>query len=129
MEPPYVSEEFDVLTLVIFLRSADVPSATAAELDDLLRAHVAYEASLAERGLTAVHGPLLDQSDPRLQAISVYTVGHEAALAYARDDPMVRAGWLEPQVARWWTGVGKITFPESNRPVTDRLPLHAMQMK
>jgi hypothetical protein len=129
MEPPYASEEFDVLTVVILTRSANPPEASEDELSDLLRAHVAYEASLAERGLTVAHGPLLDQSDPLLQAISVFTVGTDAALAYAREDPMVRAGWFEPHAARWWTGVGKIAFPEFGRPVADRLPLHAMQMK
>ena len=123
MEPPDVSAEFDVRTLVLLVRPADAPDLGEEELDRLQGEHLRYGVSLAARGLTVANGPFTDQADPALRGMSVYTVGLEEARALAEQDPSVRAGRLRPLVVRWWTRAGQIDFPRHAGPVGDRRSL------
>jgi hypothetical protein len=50
------------------------------------------------------------QTDERLRGISIYAVPLEEALALARQDPMVRAGRLAIDGARWLTASGAVRF-------------------
>jgi len=85
--PPGVPETFDVRT-VVYLRRGEHPP----ELDDeastaLHHAHLAHLADLGSRGIIAANGPLLDQSDPTMRGMSVYTVGPDEARRLAEQDP------------------------------------------
>ncbi|GAA4348864.1 hypothetical protein GCM10023145_09740 [Angustibacter luteus] len=117
--PPGVPAEFDVRTVVFLVRADDPPELADDELDDLQREHLAYGFSLAERGITVANGPMREQSDERLRGMSVYTVGRDEALRIAGLDPMVQAGWLRVEVARWCVAAGKVAFPRHPEQVGD----------
>ena len=127
--PPGVPAEFDVLTVVFLVRPPEPPEFSDADLERLQLEHLAYGFDLGNRGITVANGPLVDQSDPAMRGMTVYAVGATEALAIARADPMVRAGRLQAHVARWWTGVGKIDFPEHDGGVADRQRLEDMHMR
>ena len=119
--PPGVPETFDVRTVVYLRRGAHPP-----ELDDeastaLHHAHLAHLAGLGRRGIVAANGPLLDQSDPTMRGMSVYTVGPDEARRLAEQDPAVRAGRFRVDVARWAVAAGRIAFPEQDDPVGERV--------
>ena len=119
--PPGVPETFDVRT-VVYLRRGEHPP----ELDDeastaLHHAHLAHLADLGRRGVIAANGPLLDQSDPTIRGMSVYTVGPDEARRLAEQDPAVRAGRFRVDVARWAVAAGRIAFPERDAPVGERV--------
>jgi uncharacterized protein len=119
--PPGVPAEFDVRT-VVYLRRGHHPP----ELDDeastaLHHAHLAYLAGLIDRGVIAANGPLRDQSDETIRGMSVWTVGPEEARRLAESDPAVRAGRFRVDVAKWCVSAGRVTFPEYDGPVGDRV--------
>jgi uncharacterized protein YciI len=119
--PPGVPAEFDVRTIV-FLRRGDHPPALAEDASTALHhAHLAYLGALTARGIIAVNGPLLDQSDPSVRGMSIYTVSTDEARRFAEDDPAVRAGRFRVDVARWCVAAGRVAFPEHDGPVGERV--------
>ena len=119
--PPGVPAEFDVRT-VVYLRRGDHPP----ELDEdastaLHHAHLAHLGDLVARGIIAANGPLLDQSDPTMRGMSVYTVPVDEARRLAESDPAVRAGRFRVDVARWCVAAGRVAFPEQDGPVGERV--------
>jgi len=119
--PPGVPAVFDVRT-VVYLRRGDHPP----ELDEdastaLHHAHLAHLAGLIDRGIIAANGPLRDQSDETIRGMSVWTVGPEEARRLAESDPAVQAGRFRVDVARGCVSAGRITFPEYDGPVGDRV--------
>ncbi len=124
--PPGVPAEFDVRTVVFLIRPDDPPQLDKATVQDLQGRHLAFGADLAARGITAANGPMRSQTDERLRGMSVYTVGVEEALAIASQDPMVRAGWLRLEAARWCVAAGKITFPTYDGDVGEVVPFERL---
>lgn len=98
-----VPERFDEHTVIFLVRPADAPDFGEEELDRLQDEHLTYLRDLARRGLLIANGPLDEQTDERMRGISVYALRLDEALEVARADPMVIAGRLEIQGARWWT--------------------------
>jgi uncharacterized protein len=105
-----VPERFDEHTVVFLVRPPDAPDLDEAALEALQEEHLAYLRDLQRRGLIAANGPLVEQTDERLRGISVYTVPLNEALQLARADPMVRAGRLAIEAARWWTAASTARF-------------------
>ena len=101
---------FDEQTVILLVRPADAPAFSETELDRLQSEHLAYLRDLQRRGLIVANGPLDEQTDERLRGISVYTVPLAEALALANGDPMVRAGRLAIEGARWLTAAGTARF-------------------
>ena len=64
---------------------------------------------------------MLDQSDPTMRGMSVYTVGPDEARRLAEQDPAVRAGRFRVDVARWAVAAGRIAFPERDAAVGERV--------
>lgn len=105
-----VPESFDEHTILFLVRPDDAPVSTEHELDRLQVEHLTYLRDLQRRGLLIANGPLAEQTDERLRGISVYTVGLREALGLANADPMVRAGRLAIDGARWLTAEGTARF-------------------
>lgn len=105
-----VPEKFDEHTVVFLVRPDDAPTVGEDELDRLQVKHLTYLRELMRRGVLIANGPLLEQSDERLRGISVYGVPLGEALELANADPMVRAGRLRIDGARWLTASGDATF-------------------
>ena len=105
-----VPDAFDAHTVVFLVRPAGAPELTDEELDRLQAEHLTYLRGLQRDGAIVANGPLADQTDVRLRGISIYAVPLDEALALARADPMVRAGRLAIDGARWLTPSGAASF-------------------
>jgi uncharacterized protein len=108
-----VPDRFDEHTIVFLVRPPDAPDLNEEELDRLQVQHLTYLRDLHRRGVLIANGPLLEQTDERLRGISIYAVSVPEALALANADPMVRAGRLAIEAARWWTAAGTARFGEN----------------
>ena len=105
-----IPERFDEHTIVFLMRPSDAPSLSDADLEALQEQHLTYLRDLQRRGLILANGPLAEQTDERLRGISIYSVPLTDALELANADPMVRAGWLAIDAARWWTAADAARF-------------------
>ncbi len=105
-----VPERFDEHTIVFLIRSPDAPELGDEELDRLQIEHLTYLRGLKRRGVLIANGPLAEQTDERMRGISIYGLPLDEALELANADPMVRAGRLRIDGARWWTAQGTATF-------------------
>lgn len=105
-----IPDSFDEHTIVFLLRSADAPELGEEELDRLQIEHLTYLRGLKRRGLLIANGPLAEQTDERMRGISIYALPLVEALELANADPMVRAGRLAIDGARWWTAQGTARF-------------------
>ena len=98
-----VPERFDEHTVLLLIRPPDAPELTGEALEALQAEHLGYLRELMRRGVLIANGPVTDQTDARLRGISVYAVPLDEALSLARADPMVLAGRLAIEGARWLT--------------------------
>jgi uncharacterized protein len=105
-----IPEAFDEHTIVFLVRPPGPPQLSDEELDRLQVEHLTYLRDLQRRGLILANGPLAEQTDERMRGMTVYGVPLEEALALANADPMVRAGRLAIEGARWWTAAGTAVF-------------------
>ncbi len=105
-----IPESFDEHTVVFLVRPPDAPAFSEEELDRLQVEHLTYLRELKRRGVLITNGPLAEQTDERYRGISIYRVPLGEALALARADPMVRAGRLAVDGARWMTQSGTARF-------------------
>ena len=105
-----VPASFDEHTIILLVRPADAPTFGEEELDRLQAVHLGYLRDLARRGVLIANGPLADQTDERLRGLSIYALPLRQALELARADPMVRAGRLAIDGARWLTAAGAVRF-------------------
>ena len=71
--PPGAPRSFDVRTIVYLRRGTNPPDLGEEASTALHHAHLAYLTELAQRGIIAANGPLLDQSDETMRGMSVYT--------------------------------------------------------
>jgi uncharacterized protein len=105
-----IPERFDEHTVLLLVRAPDAPELSEKALDALQVEHLTYLRELKRRGVLIANGPLTEQTDVRLRGMSIYAVGLEEALALARADPMVLAGRLVIEGARWMTAEGTASF-------------------
>jgi uncharacterized protein len=115
-----VPASFDEHTIVFLVRPPDAPGFTDAELDRLQAEHLTFLRDLARRGVLVANGPLLDSTDARLRGISIYALPVEEAVVVAQQDPMVRAGRLRIDGARWLTTAGTASFGPGTTPPPTR---------
>ena len=103
--------------MAVLWRPADAPTYDEDTLDRLQREHIAYLATLRERGVAVANGPVLDQPDLALRGFTIFCTGSlEEARRLADDDPLVHAGRLRIDVMTWWCQPG--VLPRRGRPVT-----------
>ena len=110
-----IPERFDEHTVILLVRAPDAPELSEDALDALQVEHLTYLRELKRQGVLVANGPLAEQTDIRLRGISVYAVGLDEALALARADPMVLAGRLVIEGARWMTAEGTARFLEPDQ--------------
>jgi uncharacterized protein YciI len=106
----HIPDRFDEHTIVFLIRSPDAPELGEEELDRLQVEHLTYLRGLKRRGVLIANGPLAEQTDVRMRGISIYGLPLDEALELANADPMVRAGRLRIDGARWWTAHGTAKF-------------------
>ena len=119
--PPGAPASFDVRTVVYLRTGHHPPDLPEDESTALHHAHLAYLASLAQRGVIVANGPLLDKSDETIRGMSIWSVDPDEARRLAEQDPAVRAGRFRVDVARWAVASGRIAFPEQDGPVGEEV--------
>jgi uncharacterized protein YciI len=110
-----VPERREEHTLVLLVRPPDAPEFAEEELDRLQEAHLTHLRDLVRRGVLIANGPLVDQTNPRVRGVSIYGVPLDEALRLANADPMVKAGRLAVEGARWITAAGNARFGRGER--------------
>lgn len=105
-----IPEAFDEHTIVFLVHAQGAPTFSEDDLRRLQIEHLTYLRELARRGVVVANGPLGGQTDERLRGVSIYAVSLAEALELANDDPMVRAGRLTIEGARWLTAQGTARF-------------------
>jgi len=106
-DPPPNMERY---TLVLLRRPAS-GGAKVADPEGLQRQHIGHLQAMARAGKLVVAGPFDDQTDPRMRGMCLYRASLEEARRLAREDPAVKAGWLEVDAFSWWVEKGAMTFP------------------
>ena len=109
-----IPERFDEHTIIFLVRAPDAPDLGEEELDRLQEQHLTYLRDLHRRGVLVANGPLTDQTDVRMRGISIYALPLAEALELAHADPMVLAGRLRIDGARWLTAADSVSFPWSS---------------
>ena len=117
---PNVPDAFDVYTVVVLRRPADVPEMSEEDLDALQARHLAYRADLARQGLIVVNGPFDEQSDESYRGMSIFACDPSEAARLSDEDPSVIAGRLAYNAMEWWVRAGSLGVPLSDRRVGDR---------
>lgn len=117
---PNIPDEFQVYTVCLLRRPKDAPQLTEEWLHELQAQHLAYRASLRERGVLVANGPFREQTDVSLRGLSIFTTGLEETARLNDGDPMVQAGWLGYDLMEWWVGADTLAFPQSDGEVGDR---------
>ena len=105
-----IPERFDEQTIVFLIRSPHAPELREEDLDRLQIEHLTYLRDLKRRGVLVANGPLAEQTDVRMRGVSIYGLPLDEALELANAGPMVRAGRLVIEGARWWTAQGTAQF-------------------
>lgn len=105
-----VPDRFEEHTIVFLVRPPNAPDLGEEELNRLQVEHLTYLRDLQRRGVLLANGPLAEQTDERLRGLSIYALPPAEALVLAIADPMVRAGRLAIDAARWWTAEGTAHF-------------------
>jgi uncharacterized protein len=98
-----IPDRFDEHTVILLVRAPDAPELSEEDLDALQVEHLTYLRELKRRGVLVANGPFTSQTDVHLRGMSVYRLPLDEALALARADPMVIAGRLVIDGARWMT--------------------------
>src|SRR5215210_8275136 len=108
---PNIPDAFDVYTVVVLRRPAEVPEMSDDELDALQARHLAYRAELERRGVVVVRGPFDEQSDPSYRGLSIFACDAAEAARLSDGDPSVVVGRLAYDVMEWWVSAGSMAFP------------------
>jgi uncharacterized protein YciI len=105
-----MTRDLERFQLVLLRRPADAPEYDDETLDRLQQGHLAFLDDLRAKGLTATHGPVLDQPDVSLRGLVLYRVGSvEEALAIGAGDPLVVAGRLTLEGMTYLCPPGSLT--------------------
>jgi uncharacterized protein YciI len=117
---PNIPDAFDVYTVVVLRRRADVPRMSDDDLETLQAEHLAYRAELARQGKLVVNGPFAAQSDESYRGMSIFACDPTEAAQLSDADPSVMAGRLEYDVMEWWVRADALGFPLADGFAGDR---------
>lgn len=117
---PNIPDAFDVYTVVVLRRPAELPQMSEQDLDVLQTRHLAYRAELGRQGVLVANGPFGEQSDPSYRGMSIFACDAVEAARLSDGDPSVVAGRLVYDVMEWWVRAGSLAFPLTDRTVGER---------
>jgi|SRR5271155_3033534 uncharacterized protein YciI len=104
-EPP-AFEQYSV----VLMKRGDNWNPKAPEFTAVMKQHYAFMMQMTEQGNLAIAGlfpfsdPTTDPGDPR--GVAIFRVGADQTAKLTQDDPMVKAGFLKPEIHPWGTGKG-----------------------
>jgi uncharacterized protein len=100
-EPPGMEQ----YTLVLMKRG-DKWDPNAPEFMDAMKQHHAFVKLMTDEGSLAVGGPFPFADQGELRGVSIFRVGAEQTATLLKDDPIVKAGLLKPEIHPWGTVKG-----------------------
>ena len=100
-EPPGMEQ----YTLVLLKRGENW-NPKAPEFMDVVKRHHALVKQMIDQGSLAIAGPFASGDQGELLGVSIFRVGAEQTAALLKDDPIVKAGLLKPEMHPWGTGKG-----------------------
>ncbi len=104
--------DLESFELVLLRRPENAPAYADGVLQRIQDEHLAYHAMLREAGHVVTNGPVSDQPDPSLRALTFYRIGSLAqSRQLAEADPAVRAGRLTVEIMTWYCPPGTMSQP------------------
>jgi len=96
---------FEQYTLVLLKRGSNW-NPKAPEFMDVVKQHHAFVRLITDQGNLAIAGPFALGDSGELLGVSIFRVGADQTAALLKDDPVVKAGLLKPEIHPWGTGKG-----------------------
>jgi uncharacterized protein YciI len=96
---------FEKYTLVL-LKRGEKWNPNAPEFIDVIRQHHALVKQMIDQGSLAIAGPFAPGDQGELLGVSIFRVAAEQTAELLKDDPIVKAGLLKPEMHPWGTGKG-----------------------
>ncbi len=109
-EPPGMEQ----YTLVL-LKRGEKWNPNAPEFMDVVKRHHALVKRMIDQGALAIAGPFSLGDQGELLGISIFRVGVEQTAALLKDDPVVKAGLLKPEMHPWGKGKGVLAAGQPMR--------------
>lgn len=104
-QPPANSQGMEQYSLVL-MKNGDKWDPNAPGFTDVMKQHLAFMKQITEQGYLAVAGPFPLTGQGDLRGVGIYRVGTDQTASLVRDDPIVKAGMLKPEIHPWVTGKG-----------------------
>jgi uncharacterized protein YciI len=105
IHPPATPEGMEQYTLVLMKRG-DKWNPDAPEFMDAMKQHHAFVKQMMAQGALAIAGPFPFTDEGQLRGVAIFRVGAEQTATLVKDDPIVKAGLLKPEIHSWITGKG-----------------------
>lgn len=103
--PPPTYHGMEQYSLVL-LKRGDKWDPGAPGFMDVMKQHHAFVKQTIAHGYMAVAGPFPFTDQGELLGVAIFRVGAEQTAKLLKDDPIVKAGLLKPEIHPWITGKG-----------------------
>ena len=91
---------------LVLLKRGEKWNPNAPEFIDVMKQHHAVVKEMTDEGSLAIAGPFPLSDRGELLGVSIFRVGAEQTAVLLKDDPIVKAGLLRPEMHPWGTGKG-----------------------
>lgn len=104
---------FDLFTIALLTLREDAPQLDEEHAAALQDDHMTFNAALDDAGHLLAAGPL---HDARFRELSIWSLDLERVRDLRQHDPVVRAGQLASEAARWMVPDGTVAFARTRLP-------------
>ncbi|MFZ0277329.1 MAG: YciI family protein [Candidatus Sulfotelmatobacter sp.] len=91
---------------LVLLKRGEKWNPNAPDFMDVVKRHHALVKQMIDQGSLAIAGPFSFGDQGELMGVSIFCVGVEQTALLLKDDPIVKAGLLKPEMHPWGTGKG-----------------------
>lgn len=105
IHPPATGEGMDQYSLVLMKRG-DKWNPDAPGFMNVIKQHHAFIEQMTAQGYMAIAGPFPLADQGQLRGVAIFRVGTEQTAGLVKQDPIVKAGLLTPEIHPWITGKG-----------------------
>jgi uncharacterized protein YciI len=101
--------EFDEFMLLLLVRPRNAPDFSKEELQEMQKGHMANMGRLHKEGKLLKAGPVEDYSGRNARGIFILTTSsQDEAREWIKDDPLIKAGRLVPEMMKWYVEKGEL---------------------
>ena len=108
--------EFDTFTATLLEARPDAPKLDEKEANRLQDAHLAYLATLHDRGYLQAAGPIMSPPGSSFRGLSLHRLPPDEVRTLFEMDPAVRAGRLSVRIFTWAVPRGAVVFSQVRFP-------------